>query len=111
MIIGNFRKVGSDYAGTIETLLFTVQAAFEAVSNKSSEKAPDFRILTGEREIGAAWKKTAQDSGKEYLSVLIEDPTVSINCALFKTNGQLRPHLEQLAQLMPGGRCHSCPFL
>jgi uncharacterized protein (DUF736 family) len=84
MIIGNFKKVGGDYSGTIETLLFTIQAAFEAVNNKSSDKAPDFRILTRDREIGAAWKKTAQD-GKEFLSVLIEDPTVSINCALFKT--------------------------
>jgi uncharacterized protein (DUF736 family) len=84
MIIGNFRKVGGDYVGKIETLLFTIQAALEAVSNKPSDKSPDFRVLTGDREIGAAWKKTSKD-GKEFLSVLIEDPTISINCALFET--------------------------
>ncbi|WP_162179484.1 DUF736 domain-containing protein [Thermogemmatispora carboxidivorans] len=84
MIIGNFRKVGGDYVGKVETLLFTIQAALEAVSSKPSDKSPDFRVLTGDREIGAAWKKTSKD-GKEFLSVLIEDPTISINCALFET--------------------------
>lgn len=84
MIIGNFKAAGDNYVGTIETLLFTVQAALEVVSHKPSDKSPDFRLVTGDREIGAAWKKTSKE-GREFLSVLIEDPTVSINCALFAT--------------------------
>ncbi len=85
MIIGNFEKKGKKLAGTIETLAFTVEAIFEPVINKRTSNSPDFRLSCGKRSIGAAWKKTSQASGKEYLSVLIADPSVSINCALFKT--------------------------
>lgn len=85
MIIGNFEKKGKNLSGTIETLAFTVKAILEPVSQKRTGNSPDYSLLSGRRRIGAAWKKTGQNSGKEYLSVLIEDPSVSINCALFKT--------------------------
>jgi uncharacterized protein (DUF736 family) len=39
-----------------------------------SDKAPDYRILAGTVEFGAAWKKTAQN-GREYLSVRLDDPS------------------------------------
>jgi uncharacterized protein (DUF736 family) len=65
--------------------MFTAQAILEPVSNKPTSKSPDFKLVSGIREIGAAWKKTSQESGKEYLSVIIEDPIASINCALFQT--------------------------
>ena len=41
--------------------------------DKESDKAPDYRILGGSVEFGAAWKKTAQN-GREYLSVRLDDP-------------------------------------
>lgn len=43
-------------------------------ADKESDKAPDFRILAGSVELGAAWKKTAQN-GREYLSVRLDDPS------------------------------------
>jgi uncharacterized protein (DUF736 family) len=86
MIIGNFTKTRKGFEGTIETLLFTVtDAVLEPVSDKPTRKSPDLKIMAGNREIGAAWKKTSRDNGKEYFSVLIEDPTVSIHCVLFPT--------------------------
>jgi len=85
MIIGNFKKTGNSFAGTIETLMFTVQAILEPISNKPTSKAPDFKLVSGIREIGAAWKKKSQETGKDYLSVIIEDPTISISCAAFPT--------------------------
>src|SRR5450755_299860 len=85
MIIGNFEKTGNHFAGTIETLMFTVQAILEPISNKPTSKAPDFKLVSGIREIGAAWKKKSQETGKDYLSVIIEDPTISISCAAFPT--------------------------
>lgn len=87
MIIGNFKKTSKGYEGTIETLLFDVEAIIEAVNSRSS-KAPDFRVLTSEgREIGVAWKQSSEKSGKAYLSVAIEDPSVSLrNCFLHKTD-------------------------
>ncbi len=109
MIIGNFEKKGKNLVGTIETLAFTVEAILEPVSQKKTSKSPDFRFSSGKRRIGAAWKKTGQNSGKEYLSVLIEDPSVSINCALFKTEAgdyvltwqKPRPEGHQTDQELP----------
>jgi uncharacterized protein (DUF736 family) len=105
MIIGNFIKTGNSFAGTIETLLFTVQAILEPLSNKPTSKSPDFKLVSGIREIGAAWKKTSQETGKEYLSVIIEDPNHLHQLRSFSNRIRwLRTHLEPRAQLTPGGR-------
>ncbi len=89
--IGKFTKVEDGYAGNIETLLFTAPAKLEPVTDKKREKSPDFRLFAGDREIGAAWKKTSQE-GAEYLSVNIEDPAfpAPINCRLVKTGIEAR---------------------
>ena len=39
-----------------------------------SERGPDFRIFAG-AEFGAAWKKTARETQREYLSVKLDDPS------------------------------------
>ena len=87
--IGNFKKDGAGYAGSIETLTLSAKLTFEPVE-KRSDYAPDFRVFhhTEEfsSEIGAAWKKTSKE-GAEYLSVSIDDPSFAerINCRLVKT--------------------------
>jgi len=40
----------------------------------TKNKAPDFRILAGATEFGAAWKKTSRE-GRDYLSVKLDDPS------------------------------------
>ena len=98
-IIGKFTKDGAGYTGSIETLGLKARITLEPNTNKRSEKAPDFRVahiadgFTG--EIGAAWTKTAKDSGAQYESVSIDDPSLPepINCRLVKTgteNGSSR---------------------
>jgi uncharacterized protein (DUF736 family) len=90
--IGNFKKDGAGYAGTIETLTLSAKLTFEPVEKKT-DSAPDFRVfhLTDSlsSEIGAAWKKTSRE-GAEYLSVSIDDPTFAerINCRLVKTGSE-----------------------
>jgi hypothetical protein len=44
-------------------------------AEKSNEKAPDFRILSGQIEFGAACKETSSE-GREYLSVKLDDPSL-----------------------------------
>jgi uncharacterized protein (DUF736 family) len=91
-IIGTFKKDGSGYAGSIETLTLKAQLTFEP-SDKKSDKAPDFRVLhIGDgftSEIGAAWKKTSRE-GAEYLSVSLDDPSFAekLNCRLVKTGSE-----------------------
>jgi uncharacterized protein (DUF736 family) len=41
---------------------------------KASKKAPDYRVLTGTTEIGAAWKKTSA-AANPYLAVRLDDPS------------------------------------
>jgi uncharacterized protein (DUF736 family) len=65
---------------------------FEPVNKKND--GPDFRVfhITDDftSEIGAAWKKTAKQSGSEYLSVSLDDPSFpeKINCRLVKTGAE-----------------------
>ena len=72
--IGTFTASGNGYSGSIKTLTLNIRATFVA-SEKDHEKAPDYRIFAGSTEFGAAWKKTARDSDREYLSVKLDDPS------------------------------------
>ncbi|MDI4232495.1 DUF736 domain-containing protein [Bradyrhizobium sp. Arg237L] len=71
--IGTFTKNEAGFTGVVKTLTLNVKAKF-IPAEKESDKAPDFRILAGAVEFGAAWKKTAQN-GREYLSVRLDDPS------------------------------------
>jgi uncharacterized protein (DUF736 family) len=86
MIIGNFKKTDDGYKGVIRTLTLTADAVFEP-QERRSDNSPDYRVISGETEIGAAWKKTSE-AGSAYLSVRLDDPSFakSIVCALFKTS-------------------------
>ncbi|WP_348656735.1 DUF736 domain-containing protein, partial [uncultured Sphingobium sp.] len=46
-----------------------------ALSEADSERGPDFRIFAGATEFGAAWRKTARETQREYLSVKLDDPS------------------------------------
>jgi uncharacterized protein (DUF736 family) len=71
--IGNFTKTETGYAGEIRTLGFTCKANINKIENPS-ESGPDFRVMAGLVEIGAAWKRTAK-SGRHYISVKLDDPS------------------------------------
>ncbi len=43
-------------------------------NDKESENAPDYRIVAGNFEIGAAWKKISK-ADRPYLSVTLDDPS------------------------------------
>ncbi len=90
MIIGNFYyDIGTDtYSGEIRTL--TVQRRGLALRPlaKRHEREPDYRVIemteAGLVELGAAWRKRT-DRGRDYLSVILEDPTFGqpLSAALF----------------------------
>ena len=87
--IGTFTTSDNGYAGSIKTLTLNIKAKFTA-SEKDNDKAPDFRIFAGATEFGAAWKKTARDSEREYLSVKLDDPSfpAPIYASLVKVEGE-----------------------
>jgi uncharacterized protein (DUF736 family) len=75
-VIGTFSAVKDGYAGTIRTLTVTAKVQILANDRKETEGAPDFRIMAGAAEIGAAWRKTKHGSDETYLRVKLDDPTL-----------------------------------
>jgi uncharacterized protein (DUF736 family) len=71
--IGTFTKQDDTYTGTLRTLSLNVKCKIIPFA-KSADAGPDYRILAGTIEIGAAWKRQAKASNTEYLSVKIDDP-------------------------------------
>lgn len=74
--IGTFTKneSGAGYTGAVKTLTLNVKAKI-VPAEKENDRAPDFRIFAGSTEFGAAWKKTAKETEREYLSVKLDDPS------------------------------------
>ena len=85
-IIGNFTKQENGFQGTIATLTLKSKVNIVPVE-KTSEKAPDFRIFARNVEIGAAWSQVGKESNNAYLSVKLDDPSfaAAILCRLVKT--------------------------
>jgi uncharacterized protein (DUF736 family) len=75
-VIGTFTAVKDGYAGTIKTLTLSAKLSILANDSKNSEGSPDFRIMAGAAEIGAAWRKTKQGSDQTYLRVKHDDPAL-----------------------------------
>ncbi|RWI54710.1 MAG: DUF736 domain-containing protein [Mesorhizobium sp.] len=69
--IGTFTKNGDGYTGTVSTLTLDAKVQLRK-AEKTSDKAPEFRIFAGRAEIGAAWKKTSNE-GRDYLSIKLDD--------------------------------------
>lgn len=74
-VIGTFSTVKDGYAGSIRTLTLNGRVKIAAINRKESENAPDFRVLLGATEIGAAWRKTKQGTEQSYLRIRLDDPS------------------------------------
>ena len=59
--------------GILETSTLKTKIKFVPLKDRS-EKQPDYRILTGKREIGAAWSRTSK-KGSAYLFLKLTDPS------------------------------------
>ncbi|WP_119419713.1 DUF736 domain-containing protein [Desertibaculum subflavum] len=72
--IGTFSKTENGFTGAVKTLTLNVKAKLIPAEGES-ERGPDFRIFAGATEFGAGWKKTARETGREYISVKLDDPS------------------------------------
>jgi uncharacterized protein (DUF736 family) len=73
--IGTFTR-GDDgsYTGTIRTLSLGIKVRFVPAEPSQKEKAPDLRVLAGNVEFGAAWKRLSKEN-TVYYSVKLDDPS------------------------------------
>jgi uncharacterized protein (DUF736 family) len=86
--IGTFISNGNGFAGTVKTLALNVKAKL-VPAERTSGKGPDFRVLAGNVEFGAAWKKTSERD-RDYLSVKLDDPSfpAPIYATLIEVEGE-----------------------
>jgi uncharacterized protein (DUF736 family) len=61
-VIGTFSAVKDGYAGTIRTLTLSVKVQLVANDRNEADGTPDFRIMAGTVEIGAAWRRPRRGS-------------------------------------------------
>ena len=87
--IGSFTSTSTGFTGSIKTLSLNVKARFERIENPS-DKGPHFRIYSGAVELGAAWQKHSDQSGRDYLSVKLDDPSfpAPIYATLIEVEGE-----------------------
>jgi len=86
-VIGTFTPAkDGGWVGTIRTLTIDVKVRLVPNDDRTSKKAPAFRVFVGNSRIGEAWEaKTSGLSPKDYLRVRLDDPMLleSINAAVF----------------------------
>ena len=73
--IGTFTR-GEDgsFTGQIRTLNISTKETIHPVA-KEGERSPDYRVAANGIELGAGWSKAAKDTGAEYVSVKLDDPS------------------------------------
>ena len=85
--IGSFtRNEDGIYNGEIRTLTLRVKATIRPVE-RDHDKAPDHRVSAGGVEFGAGWTKTARETGAEYLSLKLDDPSLPAQIYATLTQG------------------------
>lgn len=58
------------------TLTIAAKVRLVANDRKDGASAPDFRVMIGTAEIGAAWRRTKQGSEESYFRIKLDDPAL-----------------------------------
>src|SRR3954463_7764958 len=87
-VIGTFTSAkDGGWIGTIRTLTIAAKVRLVPNDDRTSKKAPSFRVFVGNSRIGEAWEaRTGGLNPKGYLRIKLDDPTLPepINAALFE---------------------------
>ena len=67
-------NMSEGYRGQLKTLSIRADIEIRVNRTKTADVQPDFRVFSDNVEIGAAWIKTGQVSGKDYVSLSLAAP-------------------------------------
>lgn len=72
--IGYVTRNGEGFKGQLKTL--TIRADVEIIPNghKANDRQPDYRVMAGGVEVGAAWNRRGETSGNDYVSLSLAAP-------------------------------------
>lgn len=62
------------YEGEVRTLSIRTDIRVVPNRSKAADNQPDYRVYSGNVELGAGWIKTGEQSGKEYVSLGLAAP-------------------------------------
>lgn len=96
-VIGTFTPAkDGGWVGSIRTLTIDSKVRLVPNDDRTSKRAPVFRVYVGNSRVGEAWEaRTKGLSPKEYLRVRLDDPMLAepINAALFASESGDSAHL------------------
>ncbi len=74
------------FIGTLSTITLAARKISLVPVVSESEKAPIYRVLLEDMEIGAAWKRESKKNGNEYTLVMLDCPLFArpVFCVLVK---------------------------
>jgi len=73
--IGHVTKLKDGrFRGELKTLSIRAEILILPNKDKKTETQPDYRVFSDRVEVGAAWVRKSESSGKDYISLSIAAP-------------------------------------
>jgi uncharacterized protein (DUF736 family) len=73
--IGTVTKAqDGSFKGQLKTLSIKADILIQPNDRKTSDAQPDYRVFSGEVEIGAGWMRRSEASGRDYVSLSLAAP-------------------------------------
>ncbi len=73
--IGTVTKAqDGSFKGQLKTLSIKAEISIIPNSRKAHDAQPDYRVLSGDVEVGAGWNRRSEASGRNYVSLSLAAP-------------------------------------
>ena len=73
--IGQVTKAqDGSFKGQLKTLSIRADILIQPNDRKTSDAQPDYRVFSGDVEIGAGWMRRSEASGRDYVSLSLAAP-------------------------------------
>ena len=73
--IGYVSKTENDtFKGQLKTLSIRAEITIAPNALKTNDVQPDYRVFSGDVEIGAGWNRRSESSGNDYVSLSLAAP-------------------------------------
>ena len=69
------KQKDGNFKGQLKTLTFKAPIDILLNPSKSADNQPDYRVYSGNVEIGGGWTRRSETSGKDYVSLSLADPS------------------------------------
>jgi uncharacterized protein (DUF736 family) len=62
------------FTGQLKTLSIRAEISITPNASKANDAQPDYRVISGDVEIGAGWTRRSEASGRDYVSLSLAAP-------------------------------------